>query len=241
MLHRRHDMRSSKWIYAVVALLSCAQLSSAQTIEQEPIEVDKISKSIYLKTNPLSVLQGPVPYFTGELRLGFEFIGSDRITYQASASYVFLSPLLNVISNNTPGVFGGAIQMPGYRFQGQVRYYYLKFYGKKKLSKVFLPTGLYTALHSSYSNAYFRDKNAPVERIEFTQLSVDILGGMQVMYNDVFGIDFFAGMGYKNNVITYYDYLGRKEIWDASMVNLGDYYSSPIKLTIGMNLTFGLL
>ncbi|MCO4807501.1 hypothetical protein OAA53_00260 [Salibacteraceae bacterium] len=234
-------MHSSKWIYLVLALTGFTQISWAQTIEQEPIEIDKVSKSIYLKTNPLSVLQGPVPYFTGELRLGFEFIGSDRFTYQASASYVFLSPLLNVLANNTPAAFGGAIQMPGYRFQGQVRYYYLKFYNKKKLSKVFLPTGLYTAIHSSYSNAYFRDKNAPIERIEFTQLSFDLLGGMQVMYNDVFGIDFFAGMGYKNNVITYYDYRGRKEIWDADMVNLGSYYSSPIKLTIGMNLTFGLL
>ena len=149
---------------------------------------------------------------------------------------------LNVLANNTPAAFGGAIQMPGYRFQGQVRYYYLKFYNKKKLSKVFSSyRTIYRDTPRPIRNAYFRDKNAPIERIEFTQLSFDLLGGMQVMYNDVFGIDFFAGMGYKNNVITYYDYRGRKEIWDADMVNLGSYYSSPIKLTIGMNLTFGLL
>ncbi len=226
-----------------IAVIICFVFTKghAQTRGDAPIEIDKPAKSIYLKTNPLALLQGPIPFYSGEARIGFEAIASDHLTYQGSAGYIFLSPIFNVLIGNAPGVFGGNLQMPGFRFQGEVRYYYIKLYNKKKLSKVFLPSGLYVGLNASYASADFKERDIPVQKIDFTQMNINLIGGAQLMYNDAFGVDFFAGIGYKNNVITYYDFNGKKEIWDPEDVGLGEFYSYPINLKLGMNLTFGLL
>jgi hypothetical protein len=228
-----------------IALILCVVFWSvstkAQTLGEAPIEIDKPAKSIYLKTNPLALVQGPIPFYSSEARIGFEGIASDHLTYQGSAGYIFLSPIFNALIGNAPGVFGGNLRMPGYRFQGEVRYYYIKLYNKKKLSEVFLPSGLYVGLNASYASADFKARDIPIQKIDFTQININVIGGAQLMYNDLFGLDVFAGLGYKNNIITYYDFNGKKEIWTPADVGLGDFYAYPINVKLGMNLTFGLL
>ena len=228
-------------IFSILLVWGSMSHCLAQTLGDTPIEIDKPAKSIYLKTNPLALLQGPIPFYSAEARLGFEGIASDHLTYQGSAGYIFLSPIFNALIGNAPGVFGGNLRMPGYRFQGEVRYYYIKLYNKKKLSKVFLPSGLYVGLNASYASADFKAKDIPVQKIDFTQMNVNLIGGAQLMYNDLFGLDVFAGLGYKNNIITYYDFNGKKEIWTPEDVGLGDFYAYPVNVKLGMNLTFGLL
>lgn len=228
---------------SIAFLLFLFQLNGkAQTIGKEPIEFDKPSKSLYFKTNPLTLLQGPIPFFSGEARFGLEMVGSEKLTYQASVSYLFKSPLFSLLTNGAPGLSGVDFQFQGYRFQGQVRYYYLKFYSKKQLSKVFLPSGLYVSIHGSYSSGTLSARNIPVERIEFTHLNTSVIGGMQAMYRDALGIDFFLGLGYKNNVITYFKPNGTKEFLDpVNDLGFTPLYTFPVKLTAGFNLTFGIL
>lgn len=229
-------------LLTIFVLSIASQSGISQTIGRQPIEFDKPSKSLYLKTNPLTLLQGPIPFFSGEARLGLEMVGSEKVTYQASASYLFKSPLFALLTNGAPGLSGADFQFKGYRFQGQVRYYYIKFYNKQQLSKVLLPSGLYISLHGSYSSGTLSARNIPVERIEFTHLNTSVIGGMQAMYKDAFGVDFFLGLGYKHNVITYFKPNGTKEFLDpVNDLGFTELYAFPLKLTAGFNLTFGLL
>jgi hypothetical protein len=224
-------------IFIGLTLLVTTQVQ-CQTLGKEPIIVDKPSKQFFLKCNPLATIQGPV-FGVGEARLGIEMVASPKITSEISVSYLFKSPLYTLLASSV-GIPVNNIEFPGYRFQGQVRYYYLKFNTNNELSKVLLPSGLYVALHSSYSSATIKDKRSVYPQWNYTLFNANVLGGIQALYKDHFGIDFFMGMGYKNNVLAGYDIYGNKRIEDPADFGHLPYFSSPVKFSMGFSLTFGL-
>lgn len=223
-------------------LLCCSSLVAQQGSRVNPdFEIDRPSKTLFLKSNPLALIMGPIPLYSGEARLGLELVGSERVSYQVAASYLFKSPIIRALSNGSMGVSMDDIGFNGYRFQGQIRYYFAKFYNPDQLSHVFIPSGLYASLHSSYSVGKMYRKDVPVQRLEFTNLNVNVIGGMQVMYEDHIGFDVFTGLGVKNNVIAFFDTTGNKEFLNPEDVGFGTFYGSRLKLILGFNLTFGLI
>lgn len=186
----------------------------------------------------MAAIQGPV-LGVGEARIGIEMVASPKITSEFSASYLYKGPLFPLFITSS-GALPQDLEFPGYRFQGQVKYYWLKFYNDKELSTVMLPSGFYVSLHSSYTSATMKLKGSTYPQQIFTLFNINALGGMQVMYKDHIGFDIFGGLGYKNNVIALYDYRGVKSIIDPVKYGHLPYYTNPIKISFGFNLTFGL-
>ncbi|GAB4378799.1 MAG: hypothetical protein Kow0075_09060 [Salibacteraceae bacterium] len=197
------------------------------------------TKWIYLKLNPLPILQGTVPY-TSEYRLGTELIGSPKVSYQLQGSYVTKSPLFNLVVNSLIPGAASAIRFNGFRFQGQVRYYLKPPKVLKDPSTMMIPEGFYTAIHGSYASADLRMRNTNYPRVEFRQAFACALIGYQAMSNQFLGIDMFLGVGVKHNTI--------RDVASSSSPpgnntasDVGLFYASPFKLMMGLNLVFGLI
>ncbi|GAB5539610.1 MAG: hypothetical protein Salg2KO_17130 [Salibacteraceae bacterium] len=204
------------------------------------IELDKPSKTVFLKLNPLALLSGTIPVYSGELRGVAEIVASERATYSFGGSFLYKSPIFEPLLSGPLAVGGNNDRLWGYRFQTEFRYYYLKFTNKKKLSKILIPSGLYASLHGSYASAVYRDRDNPFPYYEFLQVDANVLVGMQVMISDAVGLDMFTGLGYKNYAIT--RKIGsNSRLIDPVVAGFFEPYYWPIKFKLGTALVFGLL
>lgn len=229
------------WLFSVALLLNICCYSQQSTFESPPD-----FKRVFLKTNPLPMIQGPLLY-SSEYRLGVEIVGSDRFTYELFASYLSKSLLLrsNLIDDTIRNVLD-QLEYPGYRLQGQVKYYFLKLKNSKTVSNMYSPSGFYLGLHGSYSSATWRPKNIAlgVSSQNWTNMNINTKLGLQIMDDERFGLDMFVGLGIKKYIVIDKDYRGNEtEIPVESAVEggLGSYFASPIKFSLGFNLAFGLL
>lgn len=213
--------------------------TASQDLSSASIKVDKPPKSVYFKTNPFAMLQGPIPA-VAEYRFAFEAVASHRLTYQVGASYLNKSLLFSAFYPDTLGLTAKDFEFPGYRLQAQARYYFLKFNSSDKLSSYLLPSGAYLSLHTSYSAATFKLKAFSYPRIEWANFNINLLMGTQMMIEDYAGIDFFFGLGYKHNTITEFDHRMKKSHLDPGEV-VWPYYGNALKVTLGFNFVFGLL
>lgn len=211
----------------------------AQQKNPSPLLHDKSPKLVYLKLYPMAVLASQIPG-TGELRGGLEVVLSHKVTAQVNAGYLYKSPLFPLIYADTSGLWN-AFKFPGYRFQGQARYYYLKLNNQKTLSQVFAPSGLYIALHASYAQASLIPKVSFLRfpRVDFSHVNITSLMGLQLLYRDQLGVDLFCGLGYKQNTVVAFDFFGNKTVIPATTFG-GDFYASPVKVMAGIGLTLGL-
>ncbi len=83
---RHRNMRLGLLVYMVI-LSACIQ---AQNLGQ--VELDEAPKTVYFKTNPLSLLFGTFPLYSGELKGLAEIVISERVTYNLGASLIFKAP-----------------------------------------------------------------------------------------------------------------------------------------------------
>lgn len=201
-------------------------------------------KRIYLKINPFPILQGPIVN-TSEYRIGLEFVGGKRLTYQVAGSYLSKSILFrtNLIPDSTRAL-SDLFEFPGYRVQAQVRYFFIKSRFGKSIEDYLSPSGLYIALHSSYAAATWKQKGFNYPRMEWSNFTINALVGFQLIAGDDLGLDCFFGIGYKENLVYNIDYRMRKtplDIRDAYEGPIGEYMASPFKISLGFNFTFGLL
>ncbi len=197
-------------------------------------------KSIYLKTNPFPIIQGPIPA-TAEYRVGFEAMAAPRLSYQPSISFLGKSPLFSLFFPDSAlsGFTSRDFLIRGYRLQGQLRYFYLMFSNKGPDAHM-RPSGLYMALHSSYSTATLRLRSFTYPRLTINHFNVNALFGIQVLMKDAVGLDIFAGLGYKENTIFETDQNQNVTQLDLEEEGFGPYYSSNIKVSLGFNLAIGL-
>ena len=202
------------------------------------------TKRIYMKINPLSVLFGSIPG-TSEYGLRFEIVANKRFTYQLGAGYLGNTILYqtNLVTDSARAILK-QYQFPGIRLQGELRYYFLKTKMDKSLNNYLSPSGMYIALQSSYSTATFSAKVSNFPKEDWTNLSISILGGLQLIHKESFGLDAYAGIGYKRITATRTDYRSNQtnmNVEDLFDGGLGAYLASPIKLNLGFNFTFGLI
>ncbi len=241
-LHRRRAWGINA--IAIFSLLFIAVCASAQSFNSSSEPKIPDTKRLYLKVNPLSALVGPIP-LTSEYGLRFEMVVNHRLTYQVGAGYLGKSLVLqsSLVPDSIKSIWN-EYQFPGVRLQGEMRYYFVKAKMDKNLSDYLSPSGLYIALHASYAAATFSAKGFNLPREDWTNFSVSAMLGLQLLHKESIGIDGYFGLGYKRNTATFTDFRSRttttniKEIYGDG---LGDFLTSPIKINLGCNLTFGLL
>lgn len=230
-------------IHITIAMLILISMSGKTQIEEtdlrnKPGEVREWN-SFYFKTNPLAIIQGPIPG-VAEYRAGFEAMAAPRLSYQPSVSYIGKSPLFNILLPDTGfGLSGRDFMISGYRLQGQLRYYYLNFHGND-LSSLMRPSGLYVGLHSSFSTATIRLRNQALPKISINHFNVNTLFGLQFMISDVIGLDIYSGLGYKQNTMFETDLNNVTTQLSLHDLGLGRYYRSNLKVTVGFDLAIGL-
>ena len=201
------------------------------------------AKRVYLKVNPFTFLAGPIVN-TSEYRLGLEFIGGERFTYEFHGSYLSKWVLLNTnLVDDTVRAVAQAINFPGFRAQVVLKYFLVKTTYTSELADIYDPNGIYLALHASYSTASLSIRGQVLPRQDWTNFQTTLRLGYEFNFDGDFGMDFFAGIGYKHNQAINVDTRSRRSslnIQEELDSPLGDYLVSPIKLAAGFSLSFGL-
>lgn len=223
----------------VLFLFSC-NFSYAQNAQKDSLKSllktrhSPAALTVY-KTNPFSVLWGPIP-FTAEYKIiretaiaphssflvGISFLGKSLLLSQAEKSSAGSS------LNNSQGQ--QKLKIRGWRFQLAYRYY---------LGKRNAPRGFYCGPQVSYSSATIADKSqSPYNTyLSVTHFNVNALVGYQVIIRDKVAFDFFFGLGYKKNTwIEHYSASRSYIIHDFD--DITPLYKLPVKITFGIN--FGL-
>ena len=215
---------------------------NAQDFNIEKAEISKVGskKTWFLKTNPLSYLQGSIPLLA-EYNLGIEVVAKPRLSYQAHFSYINKSFLFNALAIDSSSTLDPtSIRFDGLRVQGQIRYYIVKFNGTNDWDTKHIPAGYFIALHGSYAVATLRFKSQSYPRDDYANLSINALAGIHVITKQNLGIEFYTGLGYKKNTIQSIDYQSTRTNRNLTDMGVTPYYSSNFKFTFGMNLIFGL-
>jgi hypothetical protein len=180
-----------------------------------------------IKTNPLAALGGPfwfaiVP-LTGEYKVLFEAVVSEKSSVQVGAGYLGPSVLLNLDDltkdeNGEGGISG--IKTSGFRVQGMYKYYL-----SRDLSA---PEGFYVGPHISYASAEIKSKDEEASNIKGSKLNINGVFGYQLITTGGFTLDIFTGMGFvsRKYVITGTD-------WDQ------DTFKDRASINVPFGFTFG--
>ena len=213
--------------------------SQAQGEEISPLGVSQPidnpqTVSTVIKTNPLAVLWGSIP-FTSEYRFMIELTSSKKQSDQIGISYLGKSPVLKLFEDTIENL--NLLIVRGIRFQGAHKFYINKlgiYFGLP--GSEYAPNGLYLSPHLSYSTAKFSTKffNSRDVFIRTTHFNVNLLLGYQLI-REYWALDFFAGMGYKNNIWIEHD---QQNSININTSDFGPLYNSPVKLNLGFNVGF---
>jgi len=180
-----------------------------------------------IKTNPLSALGGPfwlaiVP-LTGEYKVLFEAVVSEKSSLQIGAGYIGPSVLLNLDDLiNEEGEEISGIKTSGFR--GQAMY---KLFISRDLSA---PEGFYFGPHISYATAELKNKSNSEESLKGTKLNINGVFGYQLITSGGFTLDIFTGMGF----------VSRK--WEISGTNWDeeqDAFNDKASISVPLGFTFG--
>lgn len=147
-----------------------------------------------IKTNPLSVLGGPlyalwiVP-LTNEYKVSFEAVTLKKQSVQIGLGYLGTSPLIKSVMDMREADNDTTLNSGG--FHGQLWY---KFF----LTDDNAPEGFYVGPHISYAWAKMKNSEDASEYIQAAKLNVHIALGYQVITKGGFALDIYTGFGVKN-------------------------------------------
>ena len=178
------------------------------------------------------MLWGAIP-FTAEYRLVAEATTARWQSTQIAVSYLGKSPILQAIEssgrNGSRGRNAVSFHVSGVRFQIEHRFYLRHTYN-------YAPKGSYIALLSTFAQATFKLDGHEENYIQGTNWDISILYGKQIIRRRGFVFDFFAGLGYKNNIVTQHWSKNIRPINTRSLRSIG--YFSDVKLTLGFNMGY---
>ncbi len=162
-------------------------------------------KTIGLKTNPISILGGPIWVnlfipVTGEYRIAAEAVASPHSTVEVGVSYLGPSPIVNLedqmermASQQSLDI---SVNIKGFRLQGRYKWFYLSYFSDDRP-----PKGLYVAPNLSFARAHLELKEQGVQNpatatLQFDKWNLQLLTGYQMVAEGGFTFDPFAGLGY---------------------------------------------
>jgi len=224
-----------KHFNVITILLIFFTLYPLSNIHSQPQDEEFVNPQVVnsiIKTNPLALLWGPIP-FTAEYRVMIELTSSKNQSNQVAISYLGKSPVLKLFEDSISEL--ELLIIRGFRFQASHKFYLNNLGSLLGLPySEYAPHGLYISPHLSYSSAIFSTKffNSRDVFIKATHFNVNFLFGYQLI-REFWALDFFAGLGYKKNTWIEHDQNNNIN-FDTS--DFGKFYNSPVKLNLGFNV-----
>jgi hypothetical protein len=159
---------------------------------------------------------------TGEYKILFETVVSQKTSLQIGAGYIGPSVLLNLddLSSEEGEITG--IKTSGFRGQAM-----FKFFISRDLSA---PEGFYLGPHFSYATAELKNKTDETEKLKGTKLNINGVFGYQLITSGGFTLDVFTGMGF---VSRKWEISG--ENWDEEQ----DGFTDKASINVPFGFTFG--
>ncbi|MGB0403455.1 MAG: hypothetical protein ACPGEG_05110 [Salibacteraceae bacterium] len=201
------------------------------------------NRNLILKINPLALISGDIPFYTGEYRLVAEWVTSHKTSVTIGVSYLTMSIAERILTelDTTFKNAGGSTwdyAVNGYRIQAGFRYY-LKPQGLKISDPKFnpAPKGPYIFALGSYSSARSYERAYKDEYLLFTHWSVTMNFGYQILMGEKMTLDPYVGFGYKNNTV----YDNKNKIPPKGLLETPEMqfiYGNHLKVNIGINLGF---
>lgn len=181
-----------------------------------------------VKTNPLSVLGGPlyamwiVP-LTNEYKVYFEAQTMSKQSIQLGLGYLGSSPLIQTIQDMSEASNDTTVKSGG--FHGQLWY---KFF----LTGDDAPAGFYIGPHFSYAWAKMKNSMDNSQYVTASKMNIHIALGYQVISKGGFALDIYTGFGVKNK--TFETPEGEMEQWldDLNLTN-------KFTVSVPLGFTFG--
>jgi hypothetical protein len=221
------------FVFLVLWLIIPVKGIYAQIREVNKVEFPQ-DYSWVLKTNPLAMLQGPIP-LTNEFRLVSEIVVAPTQSSEIGISLLGKSVFYSLFDTVTGPP---KIIVSGFRFQISHRFYFnqplraLQIYVPE-----YAPQGLYIGPLFSYSTARFTDSfNSRFDRYyRITHTNLNLIFGYQHITPSNITFDFFTGFGYKENNWIFHS---PSAITNVSMDDMWPYYRSNLKLIFGWNVGY---
>lgn len=198
----------------------------------------KVKKQYYkqpllLKSNPMAVLWGPIP-FTAEYRIVAEVTSGRKRSAQLGISYLGKSLLWKMVEDATKTPARYQFKINGWRLQAGYRLY---LNGKSR----YAPFGFYVSPTVSYSNARISiGLNNYYKQVyyDFRHFNANLLMGVQLGRKADITMDIFTGIGYKENRVFYH--ANNTHIIPYDTEEFGAFYNGPIKLVFGINFGYAI-
>jgi len=222
--------------------LSACSLFSQDTIEQPDTVPDfreELSqrRTNVIKTNPIALFFGCIPYYTAEARLVNETVVSLYQSVYFGVSYLFKGPMLLIAEQDTAyNPDGIKTRVTGWRVQAGYKFYVNGWnQTKRKKMRGLAPRGLYFSPHISYATAklYTNYSKSVGVYLRFNFFNVDLQAGYQLIAGKWFALDAFTGFGYMKNDVIYHEKASSYQI-DSS--EDGYFYNSNFKIVFGFNM-----
>ncbi len=231
-------LKRIKYFILISLMLNCVNANAFEdgdTIRVKP----SVPKKVYpippliLKTNPLAILWGPIP-FTAEYRLVAEVTTGRKQSSQIGISFLTTSPLWKTIE--------AAAKIPtkyhfiarGWRIQFSHKFFLIS-------RKKYAPFGFYISPNVSYTNAHLSIGLQRFYRqnyLDFRHFNANVLAGVQLGKNSRFTMDIFGGVGYKKNTV--FSHSNTYLILPYDTEDFGKFYNSNLKLVFGINFGFAI-
>lgn len=204
---------------------SFAQKMATDSLEYKARVSYPLDYTGVLKTNPLSMVWGSIP-FTAEFMALYEFVSAPQQASQVGISYISKSPILKALEDSVQDL--KLITANGVRFQLSHRFYFLKSYD-------YAPRGLYISPQFSYATVKISTKHLSSRDvyIRITQVNSNLLVGWQWINDMDFTLDVFGGLGYKNNI---WEEHNSQTTIALNNDEFGPYYSGNVKISIGFHM-----
>ncbi len=181
-----------------------------------------------IKTNPLSVLGGPlyalwVIPLTNEYKLSFEAQTMSKQSIQIGLGYLGTSPLIKTFQDMAETQNDTTVKSGG--FHGQLWY---KFF----ITGDDAPAGFYIGPHFSYAWAKMKNSHDNTQYVTASKMNIHVALGYQVITKGGFALDIYSGFGVKNK--TYETPDGEMEQWldDLNLIN-------KFTVNVPLGFTFG--
>lgn len=184
-------------------------------------------KNNIIKTNPLTIIQGPIP-FTSEYRLILEHMLGNKSSFQIGGSYLGKSPYLFYMEAvSTDPV---RLVVKGYRFQAEFRYYISGIINHKTAPEGFYVAPSFSLSHAKLTNRYYNTFN---EYLSFDYSNYCLKAGNQI-FDNTLSLDFFVGIGYRDNILV------DKINIPSQSANIKDFevFHGNLKLLLGFNMGY---
>ena len=213
-----------------------AQYKPLPNINIDSLEQEvKNSRQLYLKTNPLRVLIGPL-LLSSEYRLLAECQINRNQSFEIGLSYINRGALFEQFFDSA-GTSLDEFVINGFRVQGGYRIYlFNNFFYKNKIRDT--PngiTGIYITPHASYMNMRISTKQALRSGYYYNIFLVDanVKAGVQLSFGK-FILDSNIGVGYKQNDLYFVD--PQSTTKENTPEGLEFIFDSHLKLHLGLNM-----